>query len=77
MNYYTCGNCHENSDTLISHPQITGENEGFDPKCFRLMANILHDLKKQCPVCNEAKHNRDCLILKIRGNDENIQAYLY
>ena len=41
MNSYTCDNCYDPSDTLISHPYVTGQDNGFDPQCFLIMANTL------------------------------------
>ena len=65
MSYYTCSNCYDPSDTLISHPYVTGHDKSFDPQCFLMMANTLHDLKKQCPVCMYAIHDLDCIVRKL------------
>lgn len=68
-NSYTCDNCKDPSDTLISHPWVTGQTSGFCLKCFRIMASILKDLKKHCPVCRFAVHELDCVVRLIGERD--------
>ena len=65
---YTCDSCNDPSNTLISHPYVTGHDRSLDPHCLFIMANTLYDLKNHCPVCMYAIHDLDCIVRKLRGN---------
>ncbi len=72
---YECSNCHKDSATLISHPEVTGR-ESFYPECFFQMCNTLADLRKECPICRGSKHvhRNPCLYGTLQANLNHLES---
>lgn len=75
---YQCNNCKDDTATLISHKDVTGDNSFFCYTCFFVMCNTLLDIKKgKCPICRALYyHFNECLFRKMienvrKGGDGN------